>query len=425
MSPVLLPLIAALAAPPSTCEIELAQQLMAQQPRQDARIQGMLDPCRAAASTDYRVDLLAGVLARDDKRLNDAVDLLSRAHAQAPSELSPMLELAVTYEFQQQPGKAKPLYLRALEIDPTSRAAQLGLARVARQQYRPEEAERIYQALLSKDPNDREARTGLAMAMLQQHRYDEARARLQLLQAAEPDDPEVRAGLTELALGWRHRLDLAVGREDVPQGASNSVAAQWTMAPNARDEFHARYQNNDREVFTQDPIDRAVTPLDSLRVGWLHRVPAQYFWEIAVEYRRHDVIQDTQRVELNVGHRLFGQVQGFAGVRRQFPSGLDNRLWHLGMSVPMSQRTYATLIAYYAQPRFGDDTMAYVADFTYERERLQLTGGVGYGSDPSNVIAHVRGVWPVSPRQAITFGFEHRSLGGEFDAIVGWRMEWQ
>lgn len=420
-----LPLISALAAQPPTCAIDDAQRLMGQQPRQDAQVESLLDQCRAAGSTDYRVDMLAGVLARDDGRLSDAADLLARSHERAPAELSPLLELAVTYEFQQQPAKARTLYLQALDMDPSSRAARLGLARVARQQYRPQDAESIYRELLVGDPADREAQTGMAMAALQDHRYDEARERLAPLQTAHPEDPEVRAGLAALAQGWRHRLDLAVGREDVAQGESNRFVAKWEAAPNARDMFSARYERNDQELVTLDPIDRAVLPLDSVRIGWLRRVPGQHFWEVAYEYRRHDVIADTQRFELNVGHRLGGGVQGFAGVRQEFASRLDDRLWHAGVSVPVSNYTYATVTAYYAQPGIGDDTMAYVVDVTYERDRLQLTGGVGYGADPDNVIAHILGVWPLPRHQAITFGFEHRSLGGETDAIVGWRMEWQ
>lgn len=425
MNPALLPLISLLAAQPSPCDIDGAQRLMAQQPRPDAHIQTLLDQCRTAGSPDYRIDLFAGVIARDDRRLQDAVELLARAHERAPAELSPMLELAVTYEFQEQPGKARPLYQQALSIDPASRAAKLGLARVARQQYRPDEAAAIYRELLAADPEDREAQTGLAMVALQQRDYDEARQRLQPLQAAHPDDPQVQAGLVELAQGWRYRLDVRAGHENVVQGETNRGVVQLEVAPNARDVFRARYEHNDNEVISRDPFDQAVTPLDSLRVGWLRRVPGHYFWEIAVEGRRHDVIDDTQRIELNVGHRLGGDVQGFTGVRQQFPSSLDDRLWHVGASIPISTRTYATLIAYYAQPSVGDDNMAYVADLTYERDRLQLTGGIGYGADPSNFIVHVLGVVPLSHRQAITFGFEHRSLGDETDAVLGWRVEWQ
>lgn len=425
----LLPLLAALGSAPQAaaaaeCGIDRAQRLMEEKPRPTAQIDALLGECRAVGSTDYRVDLLAGVLARDDGRLPDAVAALARAHEQAPGELSPMLELAVTYEFQQRPERARDLYTQVLQREPASRAARLGLARVARQQYRPDEAETIYRGLLADDPNDREAQTGMAMVALQQRRYDEARERLQPLQAAHPDDPEVRMGLADLAQGWRYRLDLAAGYEDLAQGDSTRLIAQLEAAPNALDVFRVRYENNDKELVTQNPRDRAVLPLNSLRVGWLRRVPGQYFWEVAYEYREHDVIQDNQRAELNVGHRLGGQVQGFGGVRQQFGSPQRDRLWHLGVSVPTSARTYATLIAYYAEPSFGPETIAYVANLTYERDRLQLTGGVGYGDDPENSIVHVFGVWPLPRRQAITFGVEHRSLGDELEAVLGWRVEW-
>ncbi|UNK48168.1 tetratricopeptide repeat protein [Lysobacter sp. S4-A87] len=417
---------AAPAAAAAQCELDRAQQLMGQQPQPTAQIDTMLDQCRALAATDYRVDLLTGVRARDDGRLNDAAAALARAHQQAPDEVAPVLELAVTHEFQQRPDKARVLYDQVLQADPGSRPAQLGLARVARQQYRPDEAEAIYRGLLAADPDDRQAQAGMAMVALQQRRYDLARERLQPLQAATPDDPQVRAGLEELALGWRYRLDLMAGREDLSAGNSNRLLADLEIALNARDVFRATYVNNDRELISLDPRDLAVLPLNAGRVSWMRRVPGQFFWEVAYEYRQHDSVQDEQRVELNVGHRLGGRVQGFAGVRQQFgATPAHDRLWHLGLSMPTSAHTYATVVAYFGDPTFADKSTAYVADLTYERERLQLTGGIGYGTDPSNFISHVRGVWPLPRHQAITFGIEHRTLGDETEAIVGWRVEWK
>ncbi|HEY5803561.1 MAG TPA: tetratricopeptide repeat protein [Lysobacter sp.] len=408
------------------CDLDRAQRLMAQKPQPTAQIDAMLEQCRATGTGDYRIDLLAGVRARDDGRLTDAVAALARAHEQAPAEIAPTLELAVAYEFQQRPGEARALYQQVLQADPSSRPARLGLARVARQQYRPEEAETIYRDLLAANPGDREAQAGMAMAALQQRRYDDARERLQSLQASQPDDPEVQAGLAELARGWRYRLDLALGREELSQGNSNRAFAQLEIAPNARDLLRATWVNNDRELISLDPRDRSVLPLNSVRLGWLRRVPGQYFWEVAYEYRQHDSVEDAQRVELNVGHRLGGAVQGFAGVRQQFgATGAHDRLWHMGISVPTSVRTYATLVGYYGDPQFGPSNTAYVADLTYERDRLELTGGIGYGADPDNFITHVRGVVPLPQRQAITFAIEHRSLGDETEVLVGWRLEWQ
>ncbi len=425
-----LPLMMALATAPTvaaaTCELDQAQRLMEQQPRPGAQIDALLARCRAAGSNDYRVDLLAGVLARDEGRLSDAVAALTRSRELAPGELAPTLELAVTYEFQQRPEQARALYDQVLRSDPASRPARLGLARVARQQYRPEEAEAIYRELLATDPDDQEAQTGLAMASLQQRRYDEARQRLQVLQAAHPGDPDVQAGLAALAAGWRYRLDLAAGREDLAPGQSNRAVAQLDIAANALDSFNVRYEHNDRELPSLNPLDPSVLPSHSGRVGWLRRVPGQHFWEVAYEYRQYDTAQDTQRVELNLGHRLGGKVQGFAGFRQQFgATSQHDQLWHVGLSVPTSQRTYATLIAYYAQPDVGDDNTTYIANLTYERDRLQLTGGIGYGIDPDNFITHVRGVWPLPHGQAITFAIEHRSLGDETEALLGWRLQWQ
>jgi hypothetical protein len=38
---------------------------------------------------------------------------------------------------------------------------------------------------------------------------------------------------------------------------------------------------------------------------------------------------------------------------------------------------------------------------------------------------HARLVYPVAQRQALVFGVEHRSLGNELEATVGWRVYWR
>ena len=57
------------------CEIEEAQRLFGQQPRPTAKVERLLAACEAAGSTDYRVYMFLGVMARDAGDRERAIDI--------------------------------------------------------------------------------------------------------------------------------------------------------------------------------------------------------------------------------------------------------------------------------------------------------------------------------------------------------------
>ena len=118
------------------CDIEQAQRLFGQQPRPTAEVERLLAACRAAGSTDYRVYMFLGVMARDAGDRERAIDYLQKAHGMAPQEPNPALELGFTLEAEH-PRDARKVYEQILAREPASRPALLGLARVARSQKSP------------------------------------------------------------------------------------------------------------------------------------------------------------------------------------------------------------------------------------------------------------------------------------------------
>ena len=124
---------AATGTAPSSCDIDKAQQLFGQTPRPTAEVGRLLAACRAAGSKDYRVAMLAGVMAREAGDTARAIELLKEAREQAPDGINPALELAFTLE-RGQPQEAARIYEQLLTRDPASRAASLGLERVLRAQ---------------------------------------------------------------------------------------------------------------------------------------------------------------------------------------------------------------------------------------------------------------------------------------------------
>lgn len=76
------------------CDVEQAQRLFGQQPRPVSEVEPILAACQAAGSTDYRVYMFLGVMARDAGKRQQAIDFLRKAQEMAPQEPNPALELA-------------------------------------------------------------------------------------------------------------------------------------------------------------------------------------------------------------------------------------------------------------------------------------------------------------------------------------------
>lgn len=420
-------LLAPVALAQTPCPIDEVQRLFTLQPRPVAQLDGLLSTCAQTSPSDYRVDLLRGVLAREAGHLPDAIALLGNAHRLAPNELAPSLELAVSYEWNNQPEQALALYQDVLRRLPDNRAALLGSARVARQQTRLNDAEAIYNNLLKRDPNDHEAQGGLAWVALQRKQFASSRAQFAAVLANHPDDQDAQTGLKYVNDAWRYQLDVAAQSYSLAAGQSNGVTSQLQMAVNETDTVLLGYGHNHHELPTQNPNDPTPLASDVGRIGFIHRVPDRYFWSLAYEYRERDDLDGENQLAVSFGSRLAADVSWFAGLRQGFPSPWKNRLWHAGINAPTPwQGTYTTVTGYVGDNEDADTSKAVVVDLTHEGEHnLLLSAGLGYAVDPDVFIVHARTVWPISAQQALTFSIEHRSFGDELEASLGWRVYWQ
>ncbi|WP_153077226.1 tetratricopeptide repeat protein [Paraburkholderia bonniea] len=408
------------------CQLDLAQQLFALKPRPDARIETLLAACDAEAASDYRVDLLRGGAARDAGQLEQAVRALQHAHQLAPHELAPTLELATTYEWRGDLRAARQLNDEALAATPTSRAALLGAARVARAQHRPAEARALYTRLLAIDPDDAEALSGLAWLELDSKHFSAARAQFEAELKAHPDDLNAQAGLEQLKQSWRYQFDAGASVYSLAAGTAYGGTAQLQVALNDTDTLLFGVGHNTRELPTENPNDPTPLPSNYGRIGFQRLVPGSYHWGIAYEFRERSAQNGENRVEVNLGSYLTRTVQWFAGVRQGFPSPWENRLVYAGLSAPVIERWSATLTSYYGHAESASDSQALVLDLTREGPgQLLYNLGAGYNFEPRSFIVHGRVVWPVTTRQALTFGIEHRSFGNELEAALGWRINWQ
>ena len=125
------------------CDIEEAQRLFGQQPRPTAEVERLLAACQTAGSTDYRVYMFLGVMARDAGNREQAINHLQKAHEMAPQEPNPALELGFTLE-----AAASARGPQGLRADPGARPRfAAGPARPGARRAQPEPPRRGARAL--------------------------------------------------------------------------------------------------------------------------------------------------------------------------------------------------------------------------------------------------------------------------------------
>ena len=159
----------------------------------------------AAGSTDYRVYMFLGVMARDAGDRERAIDYLKKAHQLDPSAPNPALELAFTLE-EKHASEAAQVYQEILARDPDNRPALLGQARVDRGQNRLDAARVIYERLLAANPKDAEALNGLAWLALAHRNRVEGRAGFEHVLTLDPNNEEAKVGLSKADSVYRYVL---------------------------------------------------------------------------------------------------------------------------------------------------------------------------------------------------------------------------
>ena len=108
------------------CDIEQAQRLFGQQPRPTAEVERLLAACQTAGSTDYRVYMFLGVMARDAGDRERAIEFLQKAHDMAPAGAQSGARARLHAGGRASPARRSQVYEEILARDPASRPALLG-----------------------------------------------------------------------------------------------------------------------------------------------------------------------------------------------------------------------------------------------------------------------------------------------------------
>lgn len=410
------------------CDVEQAQRLFGQQPRPTAEVQPLLAACQAAGSTDYRVYMFLGVMARDAGDRAQAINYLQKAHEMAPKEPNPALELGFTLEAEH-PREARQVYDQILARDPASRPALLGLARVARSQNRLEEAHALYQRLLAANPKDPDALNGMAWLALANRNREEAKAGFEHVLTIQPDNEEAKIGLSKAPDVYRYLLDVNGMLVSTAQGNSWGFGARAMAGITAYDTLELGWQHFTNELQTVSFIGFATLPSDDITVGYHRLVPLSYAFSLVYDYRGHTSLPTEHWIDGSVAFYLTDWLRWFGGYRQAF-GGLqyDGRLIRTGFSATFAPSWEATATVYNsAQAVFNNyqNLWTWVFEIThYGPRNLLLVGGVGYSPLINNVDLHGRAILPVTDRIALQLIAAHNSINADTRVTAGLRFTW-
>ena len=410
------------------CNIEQAQRLFGQQPRPTAEVERLLAACQTAGSTDYRVYMFLGVMARDAGNREQAVAYLRKAHEMAPEEPNPALELGFTLEAEH-PREARKVYEQILARDPASRPALLGLGRVARSQNRLDEARALYERLLAVNPKDPEALNGMGWLALASRNREEGRAGFEQVLTIEPNNDEAKIGLSKTPDVYRYLLDVNGANVSTAQGTSWGFGARGMAGVTAFDTLELGWQHFTNELQTVSAIGLATLPSDDITVGYHRLMPLSYAFSLVYDYRGHASLPTEHWIDGSVAFYLTDWLRWFGGYRQAFGAFQYNgRLIRTGLSATFAPSWEATAMVYNsAQAIFNNyqDLWTWVFEIThYGPRNMLLVAGVGYSPLIDNVDLHARAILPVTDRIALQLIAAHNSINADMRVTAGLRFTW-
>jgi tetratricopeptide (TPR) repeat protein len=426
--PVCVACLPAIAVAGQNCEIDEAQRLFDHQPRQTAGVERLLAACQAAGSTDYRVYMLLGVMARDAGDREQAIAYLRKSHEMASQEPNPALELAFTLEAQH-PGEARKLYEQILAREPASRPAMLGLARVARRQNRLHEARSLYQRLLAVNPKDPEALNGMAWLALAGRSREEARAGFEHVLAIEPNNEEAKIGLSKAPDVYRYLLDASGTMVSTSQGTSWGFGARGTAGVTPFDTLELGWHHFTNELQTVSATGFATLPSDDITLGYHRLVPLSYGVSLVYDYRDHTSLPTEHWIDGGIDVYVTDWLRWFGGYRQAFGAFQYNgRVIRTGLSATVAPSWEVTATVYdSAQAAFNDyqNLWTPVVDVTwYGPHNFLVVAGAGYSPLIDNLDLHARAVVPVTDRTAAQLIVAHNSVNADTRVTAGLLLTW-
>ncbi len=425
------------AVPLSHCSANEGLKLLNEATPPINQIQDILMQCDAENPNDVQALLLHGLLARYEAKKTHHYQLaiawlIKASIVSSPDNLSPALELAVTYQWANQPANAKAIYEQILQQNPNSTAAWLGLARVNTLQYHMKAAEKIYLALLQENPNNIEALNGLAMLELTNKNFAAAKKYMTIAQALDPENAELLANLKQLRNATKYRLDIIGGRYSVEGQVSDHAGLNFFADINATDQVYVLLEHNTNELALGLFFDPTTLPKNSASLGFVRQYPNKYGFAVNYDYRERQTQPDEHRFAFNANLYVFPKLQWFAGVREAFPTPFNNQLYWSGLTLytPLPVNlTYTRFWGYQELPSSAETVKSRANSFGLSKEfSNHAYYNVGFSYSPTTPISPwgVFGILalPTWKNQMIEASYEHYFSNNTTFFTVGWRVYW-
>jgi tetratricopeptide (TPR) repeat protein len=355
--------------------------------------------------SDPMVFLLKGVIERQRRNYDAAMNTFSAGIDAHPYELPLLLERAVTRSWAGDIEGALADYERSIILAPTSEPARLGRARMLAWLERRSASRAAYESVLRTRPDSTEALNGLAFLERASLDIQAARSYYKDVLDLDPDNSEALEGLEMLARMYRSEatIDLGwLGDADLRSGSHSAAAVSHAFNDRLRVFFSADQEV--RGLTGTEPTPNAGLARRSVSAAVAFR-PSRNVG-IDATYRRSGVGADaTQRVTAGASIRLSPRwsLIGGVGPGSAGRTGFDISA-RAGVVLQPGTRTALAVQAFAYTNFVGFTSRSLTAGWTQGfGDRFSLRLGGGAGIDGSGAFYHwtVEPTWWLTPRTGL------------------------
>lgn len=415
---------------PSFCEAELGLILLQQKQPALGEIKKILIKCDKNTPNTTTTLLLHGLLARylgqPTKQYDEAITWLIKAAQSAPrGDNTPLLELAVTYEWAGAFKDALVLYDVLLNQNPWNKSALLGKARVLRFSYQIKPSLAIYQQLQQYFPNDIDVLRGMGEDYLANYDYEQAKEIFAQILVLDATDEQTQTDVRLLNESTRNILDVNLGRYNVGPRVSEGFNLNYFRNLDITDSFFLLATHNTKQIESGFGAGTALLPNNSLLFGYQRLIPQQYGWQLSFDTRQHNNLPLENRVYGFTNLFLQKDVEWFGSVRIAFPERWTTQLFSSGLNVYTSLPVDVSITGFWAFQEIGGFNSSYSLDFSKGyNTHLFYNLGSSYLVEQRSWELHGRLIYPIFKNQSLTLQGSHYFFNNSTFVNVGWRWYW-
>lgn len=415
---------------PSFCEAELGLILLQQKQPALGEIKKILIKCDKNTPNTTTTLLLHGLLARylgqPTKQYDEAITWLIKAAQSAPrGDNTPLLELAVTYEWAGAFKDALVLYDVLLNQNPWNKSALLGKARVLRFSYQIKPSLAIYQQLQQYFPNDIDVLRGMGEDYLANYDYEQAKEIFAQILVLDATDEQTQTDVRLLNESTRNILDVNLGRYNVGPRVSEGFNLNYFRNLDITDSFFLLATHNTKQIESGFGAGTALLPNNSLLFGYQRLIPQQYGWQLSFDTRQHNNLPLENRVYGFTNLFLQKDVEWFGSVRIAFPERWTTQLFSSGLNVYTSLPVDVSITGFWAFQEIGCFNSSYSLDFSKGyNTHLFYNLGSSYLVEQRSWELHGRLIYPIFKNQSLTLQGSHYFFNNSTFVNVGWRWYW-